>query len=136
GTRYLLNKLQQNYIATYSDTDFGLRSAYTVNGLETKKEEIRVGDRITLFRGQTLPVKGKILSTHADWNLSLMSGESYPRAFHKEMEIDSGAILISESCELEVLEVYSNSRILGIKKSLDKLRKEKGEFVQFTDRFS
>src|SRR5690606_1762299 len=56
GTRYLLGKLQQNYIATYSDTDFGLKGSYAVNGLKIQKEEIKLADRITLSKGQTLPV--------------------------------------------------------------------------------
>lgn len=136
GVRFLLNKLQQNYIATYSETDFGLKGTYQVNGISQTKEAIQIGDRIVLTQGQTLPVKSKVLTDNVEWNLSLMSGEGYPRSYHSEMEIESGAVLISDLCQLTSLETYGDSRILGIQTSLEELKKSKGEFVQFTDRFS
>ncbi|MES2768351.1 MAG: cation-translocating P-type ATPase [Bdellovibrionota bacterium] len=138
SARYLLNKLQQNFIATYSDTDFGLNHPYQLTHYEgsKKKEFLLVGDQLTLTKGQALPVKSKISSDFSEWNLSLISGETYPKDYQKNMIIQSGAILISGKCSVEVLETYKNSRICNFQKKLEDIKKTKSEFVHFTDRFS
>lgn len=138
SARYLLSRLQQNFVATYSDSDFGLNQAYQLIGQDKqkKKEELGIGDRILLMRNQTLPCKAKLLSEQSEWSLALITGESYPKDYHKEMVIESGAILLSQSSEVEVLERYQDSLICHFQNKLESLKKSKSEFVSFTDKFS
>lgn len=136
SARYLLAKLQQNFIATYSDTDFGLNSFYNSDSGSKLKELLVAGDFLILQKGQTLPAKAKILSPSSEWSLSLISGESYPKDYQEGMIIESGAILISDQCEIEILERYKDSRIHNFQVKLDDIKKTKSDFVHFTDRFS
>src|SRR5690606_6636755 len=82
SARYLLSRLQQNFVATYSDSDFGLNQSYELlGGQAKKKEELVASDIILLKRNQTLPTKAKIITNHSEWSMALISGESFPKDF-------------------------------------------------------
>lgn len=138
SARYLLTKLQQNFVASYSDTDFGLNGLYSIAGrdLLKKKENLEPRDIVVLSKGQTLPAKAEVLDLASEWSLSLISGESFPKDYHKGMIIESGAILLSNQAQVKILEKYSESRIFNFQKKLEDIKKSKSEFVHFTDRFS
>lgn len=138
GSRFLLQRLQQNFIATYSSSDLNLSDKVQMqeSGLVKNKEDLREGDIIVLFHNQTLPVEAVQQSDFCDWNTSLITGEGTPKILQKEMPIKSGSLLVSKKCVLKVTSTYHESDIYKIHKKLEDLKNAKVQFVQFIDKFS
>lgn len=138
SARYLLARLQQNFVATYSDADFGLNDFYQIadSNIRKKKEDIKPNDKIVILEGQAIPIRSRIISDYSEWNLSLITGEGYPQSYHKNLIVQGGAILVSKSCNVEALETYDESHIYKFQNKLNEIRKTKSEMIHFTDKFS
>lgn len=138
SARYLLARLQQNFVATYSETDFGLLENVEMAeiGSTKKREDLQVGDLFVLKKGQTLPVDAALENGDAEWNMTLVSGESHSRLFSSGMEIHSGGILISEKCEMRVRKTYHQSTLFLLQEKLETLKASKSPYIHYTDRFS
>jgi Cu+-exporting ATPase len=135
--RYTLHRLQQNYIATYSDLDLGLNQTYKLTSGElVEKESLARNTIFSIQRGQTLVVEAKQQTALAEWNLALLNGESEPKVFLQNMLVPSGAVLISELATMQAETTYQESTIFKLQQKLLDTKNKKVNFVSFMDTFA
>lgn len=138
SARYVLLRLQQSFASAYSSLELEPNQLIKLHGQESfkTKEELIKGDVIELNKGQMLPVKSDLISSVADWNVSLMTGESMPQALHLGCSVRSGSVLISDRANLKVLETYKNSELFQIISKIDEVKTEKTKVISLSDKFA
>ncbi|MCX7979271.1 MAG: heavy metal translocating P-type ATPase, partial [Bdellovibrionaceae bacterium] len=102
ASRFLLKRLQQIHIGTTSmSTLVGSNFARRENQFGDIEivpiESLRTGDIIKIKEGESLAADVELLSDRAEFDLSLFSGESFPRAFNRGLQVNAGAKLLSPS---------------------------------------
>lgn len=138
--RYLLKRVQQNFLSSYNLRDFIQTDKFR---LQTENEEslislneIRPGDILLLEKGQSCPIDGTLLSEEALIDLSILNGESFPRRFHHKMEILAGSKILSPYIKIQVLKQARESRLALLLKDLEQGSWHKSDFVSLTDRLA
>ena len=79
------------------------RRARLEDGAEVDAAHLQVGDRIEVARGEELPADGVVVEGDGQVDLSLLTGESVPRAAARGEELPAGATLSSGRLVLRVL---------------------------------
>ncbi|WP_374030028.1 heavy metal translocating P-type ATPase [Bdellovibrio bacteriovorus] len=140
SARYLLKRVQQNYLSPSAIKSFFKSEEYTVS-IEGRKKvlpwsKIEAGQTLLVRRSQTLPVDGELLSSSALIDMSLFSGESLPKTFSKGMTLFAGTKLLDQEVELRVQKPFTFSRLGLLLKDLDENALKKNDFVALTDRLA
>ncbi|UYL07769.1 heavy metal translocating P-type ATPase [Bdellovibrio sp. SKB1291214] len=140
SARYLLKRVQQNYLApARMQTYFKDQTYERIEDSHTSLvpwNQIKMGDRILLKQGQTLPTDCELLSEQATVDLSLFNGESLPQVYSAGMTLLGGTQLLSESVTVRAVSHFEQSQIGKLFTDLDQKSYQKSDFVSLTDRLS
>ncbi|KAL2237219.1 UNVERIFIED_CONTAM: Copper-transporting ATPase PAA2, chloroplastic [Sesamum indicum] len=82
--------------------------------IEVPTDDIRIGDSILVFPGETIPVDGKILAGRSVVDESMLTGESLPVFKEKGLSVSAGTINWDGPLRIEASSTGSNSTISKI----------------------
>ncbi|WP_413557381.1 heavy metal translocating P-type ATPase [Bdellovibrio sp. HCB209] len=140
SARYLLKRVQQNYLApARMQTYFKDQTYECVNNAHSTLipwNNIRPGDVLIIKEGQTLPTDCVLLSNSATVDTSLFNGESLPQVYSNGMALVGGTKLLSEDVKVQATTAFDKSQIGKLFNDLDQKSYQKSQFVGLTERLS
>ena len=99
-------------------------------------EQVRIGDRIRVLPGETIPVDGIIVSGQTSINQAVMTGESLPVDKAVGDEVSSGTVNQFGTFEMEATRVGEDSSIQRMIKLVQSADAEKAKIVGIADRWA
>ena len=99
-------------------------------------EQVRIGDKIRVLPGETIPVDGIILSGQTSINQAVMTGESLPVDKTVGDEISSGTVNQFGTFEMEATRVGEDSSIQRMIKLVQSADAGKAKIVGIADRWA
>ena len=99
-------------------------------------EQVRIGDKIRVLPGETIPVDGIILSGQISINQAVMTGESLPVDKTVGDEISSGTVNQFGTFEMEATRVGEDSSIQRMIKLVQSADAGKAKIVGIADRWA
>ena len=109
----------------------------TESGEETvPAEQVRVGDRLRVLPGETVPVDGVILSGQTSINQAVMTGESLPVDKGPGDEVSSGTVNQFGSFDMEAVKVGEDSSIQRMIRLVQSADAGKAKIVGLADRWA
>lgn len=140
SARYLLKRVQQNYLAPARASSLFQGEKYQRHGAAAAElipwSKIQAQDLLTIQRGQTLPVDCELLSECASLDMSLYNGEAMPKDFTQGMKLFAGSKLLNSEIEIKALSTFEQSKVGQLFKQLDQQAYLKSHFVTVTDRLA
>lgn len=97
---------------------------------------LRPGDRIEVAAGSRLPVDGRLISPHASFDESALTGESLPVTRASGETIPAGATSVDRQVELEVVSEPGESAIDRILQLIEEAETHRAPVERFIDQFS
>lgn len=135
--RYYLKKTQQKFLSRNSLINSFSTEQYTLLDGKNEKivtaQEIEIGHRLILKKGQICPVDGT-LATASLIDLAVMNGEPLPRRFEKGMKILAGSKSLSEDTQVNVTANLKSSYLSSLVNELNAGEISKSNFTSLTDR--
>ncbi len=74
-------------------------------------DALRIGDRVVVHSGETVPADGVIIDGESDFDLSLLTGESVPQRLVPGDDVPAGAINVTTMSQLVVRSIGSDTRL-------------------------
>lgn len=99
-------------------------------------EQVRVGDRIRVLPGETIPVDGVILAGQTSINQSVMTGESLPVDKTIGDNVSSGTVNQFGAFEMEAVKVGEDSSIQRMIRLVQSADAGKAKIVGLADRWA
>lgn len=99
-------------------------------------EEVRIGDRIRVLPGETIPVDGRILSGQTSINQAVMTGESLPVDKTVGDTVSSGTVNQFGAFEMKALKVGEDSSIQRMIRLVQSADADKAKIVSLADRWA
>ena len=99
-------------------------------------EQVRIGDRIRVLPGETIPVDGIIVSGQTSINQAVMTGESLPVDKAVGDEVSSGTVNQFGTFEMEAIRVGEDSSIQRMIKLVQSSDAGKAKIVGIADRWA
>lgn len=108
------------------------------NGIESviPAEQVRVGDRIRVLPGETIPVDGVILSGSTSINQAVMTGESLPVDKTAGDEVSSGTVNQFGAFEMKAVKVGEDSSIQRMIRLVQSADAGKAKIVGLADKWA
>lgn len=110
------------------------------NGKETEKivdaEKVRIGDRLRVLAGETIPVDGIILSGQTSVNQAAMTGESLPVDKAEGDEVASGTVNQFGAFDMKATKVGEDSSIQRMIRLVQSADAGKAKIVGLADRWA
>jgi heavy metal translocating P-type ATPase len=103
---------------------------------ETPIEDLAIGDRILVRRGEVVPLDGLLSSNDALLDQSALTGESLPVEKRAQDEILSGSTNVGDAFELTAVRPAAESTYANIVRLVDQARKSKAPSVRIADRYA
>lgn len=100
------------------------------------EEQVRIGDRIRVLPGETIPVDGIIVSGQTSINQAVMTGESLPVDKAVGDEVSSGTVNQFGTFEMEATRVGEDSSIQRMIKLVQSADAGKAKIVGIADRWA
>lgn len=138
SARYLLKRVQQNYLST-SVLKKSLNSErYTRLGEENTTEvvpfqSLRPGDTIWVKKNQILPMDSRLISERALLDMSLLNGESLPKTFTQGLPLFGGTKVLEKDILVQISCAFESSKIGQLFQKLEKSARVKNNFINLTD---
>lgn len=104
--------------------------------VETKPEEISVGDIIVVKPGERVPLDGVVIDGESALDTSALTGESVPRKVRLNSEVLSGSINTSGMLKIRVTQVFANSTVVKILELTENAAAKKTKTEQFITKFA
>jgi Cu2+-exporting ATPase len=98
--------------------------------------ELIEGDRVLVQSGERVPADGRLLSAQAEFDESVLTGETNPRRVTKGAAVAAGAILTIGPAELEVTHIGDASQIGQMAQLVEEAAQHKGEMQILSDQFA
>ena len=142
-SRYVLRYVQKILINKSNISTTSISKSVVLKWDEIAKQyfltpisDVVAGDRVKFNKGETIPFDGIALSQNSYLDVSVLTGENYPKNVCNGDEIYSGSILESDEITLRVKNTGYETRIGKILKKI-----EDGSFINknlsdFTDKYS
>ncbi len=99
-------------------------------------EQVKVGDRIRVLPGETVPVDGVILSGQTSINQAVMTGEALPVDKEQGDEVSSGTVNQFGSFDMEATKVGEDSSIQRMIRLVQSADAGKAKIVGLADRWA
>jgi heavy metal translocating P-type ATPase len=99
-------------------------------------EHIKVGDRLRVLPGETIPVDGVILSGQTSINQAVMTGESLPVDKGQGDEVLSGSVNQFGSFDMEAVKIEEDSSIQRMIRLVQSADASKAKIVGIADRWA
>ena len=115
------------------------RHAYRFDGetlIQIELDAVRVGDRLLVKGGETVPVDGVIGSVSATLDEAVLSGESAPVERRQGDAVRSGAINAGAPFEMQAVETAARSTFAGIARLVDAARNVRAPGTRLADRYA
>lgn len=140
SARYLLKRVQQNYLSTSNIKSFFQGEKYLRQNGDTEEpihwSHAKVGDVLKVQRGQSLPSDSELLSPSATLDMSLFNGESLPKVFSHGMLLFAGTKVLDQDILVRVQFAFNESKLGKLLAQLDQGALIKSHFVALTDRLA
>lgn len=104
--------------------------------VEVEPSTVEVGETILVKAGARVPLDGVLLSEHASFDTSAITGESAPRTLEKDEAVLSGMIALAESVKVLVTKRFSDSTMPRILELVEKANDKKSGTELFIRRFA
>ncbi len=104
--------------------------------IDIKPEELKIGDKINIRVGESVPSDGKVIKGDGSVDMSSLTGEFNP--VHKTVgdEIPNGTILKSGSLQIEVTKEYKDSTVQKVLDLVTNSMDEKSKTEKFINKFA
>ena len=99
-------------------------------------DEVKIGDRIRVLPGETIPVDGIILSGTTSINQAVMTGESLPVDKTEGDEVSSGTVNQFGTFEMKAVKVGEDSSIQRMIRLVQSADADKAKIVGMADRWA
>lgn len=99
-------------------------------------EKVKIGDRIRVLAGETVPVDGVIILGQTSINQAVMTGESLPVDKSVGDEVSSGAVNQFGAFEMEAVKVGEDSSIQRMIRLVQSADADKAKIVGLADRWA
>ena len=99
-------------------------------------EQVKIGDRLRVLPGETVPVDGVILSGTTSINQAVMTGESLPVDKSAGDEVSSGTVNQFGAFEMEAIKVGEDSSIQRMIRLVQSADAGKAKIVGMADRWA
>jgi len=96
--------------------------------------ELKVGDRVLVRPGSSIPIDGTVLKGESDVNESMLTGESKPVKKSKNDSVIAGTINGSGSLTLKVSKIGDDTALAGIMKLVSDAQKSKSKTQVLADK--
>ncbi|MGE4215160.1 MAG: heavy metal translocating P-type ATPase [Anaerotignaceae bacterium] len=104
--------------------------------VETRPEEISVGDIIVVKPGERVPLDGVVIEGESAMDTSALTGESVPRKVYLNSEVLSGSINTSGMLKIRVSQIFANSTVVKILELTENAAAKKTKTEQFITKFA
>lgn len=104
--------------------------------VEVDVETVLPGDIISINKGEMIPLDGRLVSDHASLDTKNITGESLHRQKKTNERVFAGSINMSDTIEIKVTKVYSDSMITKILDSVQNATSIKSKSEKFITKFS
>ena len=95
--------------------------------------QVRVGDRILVASGEKVPVDGHILDGATQFDTSLITGESVPRAYGEGETVYAGCINLGSAVEMQAIAMADDSLLADIARLMENAQQTRDRFVRLAD---
>lgn len=103
---------------------------------EVPIDQVRVGDALLVRPSEIVPVDGVLVSAHADFDQSSITGESIPVAKSAGDEVLSGSVNGQEAVELRATSTAASSQYQQIVALVAQAAESKAPVVRLADRYA
>lgn len=109
-----------------------------INGkiIKVKPHEIKIGDKITVYPGENVPLDGKIVKGESSFDTKALTGESIPSTYSVNDDVLSGTVNIDSTVEIIVTKSYENSTVAKILNLVENASIKKAKTEKFITTFS
>ena len=117
------------------DTAWVLRDGKTGGGesIEVPVQEVRVGDRVRVRPGESIPVDGRVVEGGSSVDMSLVTGESIPVEKGPGDEVVGGSINQTGTLVIQVSRVGEESFLAQVARYIQEARAMKPGILQLVD---
>lgn len=140
SSRYLLKRVQQHlFLEKIWNKDFydQLILVFKNNSWVKKPvESLQLGDLVKVLKGQKIPCDGKLKTDIAYINTSILTGESLPIRFHKNMLIHAGTESLTDELILEASACGDETQLGKMLGQLDSESNKKTRWAGQTEKLS
>ena len=104
--------------------------------LDIKASEVRVGDKLLIKPGETVPVDAEIIEGHANFDEASLTGESLPQPKQVGDQILSGSLNQDGAITAKALHTSDDSQYQQIVQLVRSAAASQAPFVRLADRYS
>jgi Cu2+-exporting ATPase len=96
--------------------------------------EIGTGNRVLVASGEKVPVDGLIVDGTTQFDTSLITGESIPRAFDVGETVYAGCINLGPAVEMQAIAMADDSLLADIARLMEDAQQTRDRFVRLADK--
>ena len=104
--------------------------------IQIPTEEIRVGDIVELFAGDTVPVDGSVIEGFGSMDESALSGESIPKEKNVGDEVSTASVFLSGYIKIRAEKIGEETSLLRIIRLLEDASASKAPIARIADKVS
>ncbi|KAK2645018.1 hypothetical protein Ddye_020213 [Dipteronia dyeriana] len=126
---------QSRLVITSSESDPSADSVLCSDAIcvEVPTDDIRVGDSVLVFPGETIPIDGKVLAGRSVVDESMLTGESLPVFKEQGFTVSSGTINWDGPLRIEASSTGSNSTISKIARMVEEAQGHEAPIQRLAD---
>ena len=102
----------------------------------TAPEDVKIGERVQVRKGEKIPLDGILLSAKASLNTAALTGESKPDSVKQGETVYAGSINLDEVIELETTAIFTESSIARILELVQNATARKSKTELFIRKFA
>lgn len=99
-------------------------------------KDLKYGDRIRIFAGDTLPLDGIIIQGNTDIDESTFTGESVPRTVKENDQVFAGTLNLKQTIDLEVTSDQDSTKLKALEDAISYAETQKPKIAQLADRIA
>ena len=104
--------------------------------LEVPQAALRVGDRVEVRAGESVPADGRILEGSAEFDLALLTGESMPQRRSAGELVHAGTVDRSDRVVIEIVRTGADTRVGQLMRLVEEHARRRAPLVRTADRLS
>lgn len=98
--------------------------------------ELRVGDRVLIRPGETIPADGEVVDGSSSVNEALLTGEHAPILKLVGARLVGGSVNIESPLQMRVMQIGDDTLLASILRLLERAQTEKPAIMQLTDKIA
>ncbi|MAW62014.1 MAG: copper-translocating P-type ATPase [Planctomycetes bacterium] len=103
---------------------------------EVPQAALRVGDRVEVRAGESVPADGRIVEGSADFDLALLTGESVPERRGVGELVHAGTVDRSDRVVVEIVQTGADTRVGQLMQLVEDHARRRAPLVRLADRLS